>query len=209
MSIQELFDFMYRELQGCNGYPFIDRALADLRKSMENRDNFSPERFKRWFIDKSVIYKNSPLAFLTKCGLEDVEKGAFDRVVVKSFDLLPLCEDMQQRGIAYSPKDTLYLDTYLLHIYNNDLMTIDELGSWLHTAISLIERHSKNAEEFKELFKKSQSMKRLNLPYAELDEKVEKENAEIEEMINELEEENSAKKVRQNEEENKTNNQTT
>ncbi len=186
MSIEELFTFMREELKGCPGYAFLDRGLADLRKAMEKREFFKPEKFKEWFVEKNVIYKNSPIAFLTKCGVQDIESGAFDKDVITGFAMHPLCEDMKSRGITYCGEDTMRIDVYLTHIYNHDLLPLEEIRKWVRTAVEYIENHSKNASEFKELFKKSKTMKSLKLPYAELDAEVDRNNAEWERLMKEL-----------------------
>ena len=187
MNIHELLDFLRLELKGCNGDAFIEHALAQVQKSMENRENFNPEKFKKWFVEKNVIYKNSPLAFLTRCGIEDIEKGEFDNIKVKGFDLLPLCEDLRAKGIAYTSKDTLLIDNYLIYLHNECFVPIEELGSWLKTAVTIIANHTKNASEFRDLFRKSQSMKKLNIPYAEIEARVDEKYAEIERLLDDLE----------------------
>lgn len=188
MSIEELLGFIKSELQGCSGYAFVDRVLSDLRKIMVGRPHFQPEKFKKWFLEKNVIYKNSPISFLAKCGVEDIEKGAFDKQLINGFDMLPLYEYMRVKGITYTGEDVCYLETYLIYIYNNDLMTLEEISFWLDKAVAHIENHGKNASDFKELLRKSITMKRLRLPYNEIDKQFEKESAEFVSEMNKFEE---------------------
>lgn len=195
MSIEDLFNFMKQELKNCPGSVFLDRALADLRKAMESREFFKPEKFKDWFIEKNVIYKNSPLAFLTKCGIADIESGAFDKEIITSFVMRPLIESLRSKGVYCDTQGTTFLrlDIYFVYIYNHDLMTLDEIRNWVHNACDYIVEHSKNADDFKELLFKSRSMKMLKLPYSELEADVKKSNDEWNKLIEELENENEDK----------------
>lgn len=189
MSIEDLFNFMSIELKNCPGSVFIDRALADLRKAMESRKFFKPEKFKKWFIEKNVVYRNSPLAFLTKCGIADIESGAFDKVIITSFVMRPLIENLRSKGVHCDTQGATFLrlNIYLVYIYNHDLMTLDEIREWIHNACDYILKHSKNADDFKELLFKSRSMKMLKLPYSELEADVKKTNGEWNKLIEELE----------------------
>lgn len=186
MSIEELFRFISEELRNCPGHMFLDKALADLRVAMEHRTNFKPEKFKDWFVEKNVIYKNNPIAFLKKCGIEDIESGSFDRDQITGFAMYPLCEDMKHRGITWTGDDTMMLDVYLTHIYNNELLTLDEIRQWVRNAVEYIEKHSKTASEFRILLKKSRTMKTLKLNYKALDEEVKKEMREWDKLMNDL-----------------------
>lgn len=176
MSIEDLFNFMREELRNCPGNAFIDRVLADLRKAMENRKFFKPEKFKEWFIKKNVIYRASPLAFLTKCGIADIDSGAFDKKIITGFAMRPLIETLRSKGVYCDTQGTTFLrlDIYLVYIYNHELMTLDEIREWVQNACDYIVGHSKNADEFKELLFKSRSIKMLKLPYSELEADVKK-----------------------------------
>lgn len=189
MSIEDLFNFMREELKNCPGSVFIDRALADLRKAMEGRKFFKPEKFKEWFVEKNVIYKTSPLAFLTKCGIADVESGAFDKEIITNFAMRPFIDVLRSKGVYCDTQGTTFLrlEIYLLYIYNHDLMTLDEIKEWVHNACDYIVMHGKNADVFKELLFKSRSMKMLKLPYSELEADVKKTNDEWNKLIEELE----------------------
>lgn len=169
MTIEELFKFMNEELKGCSGYVFFDRQLSELRSAMEERKHFQAIKFKDWFVSKNVVYKNSPLSFLAKCGLQDVESGVFDKEHISAFVTPSLLKDFRRRGICYRGEDTLRLDVYLLYVYNHDLLTMDDILSWLEKAVDFVENSSKNASEFETLFQKSITMKRLRLPYKELE----------------------------------------
>ena len=200
MSIEDLFNFMRKELRNCPGCAFIDRALADLRYAMENRQFFKPEKFKNWFIEKNVIYKNSPLAFLTKCGIADIESGLFDKEIITSFAMHPFIEDLRSKGVYCNAQGETFLrlEIYLVYIYNHDLMTLDEIREWVHNACDYIIEHSKNADDFKGLLFKSRSMKVLNLPYSELEADVKKTSDEMNKLIEELENYNKDKKEEDN-----------
>ena len=196
MSIKDLFNFIREELKNCPGSVFIDRALADLRKAMESREFFKPEKFKEWFIEKNVIYKTSPLAFLAKCGIADIESGAFDKEIITDFAMRPLIENLRSKGVYCDTQGTTFLrlNTYLVYIYNHDLMTLDEIKEWVYNACDYIVKHGKNADNFKELLFKSRSMKMLKLPYSELEAEVKKANDEWDKLIKELDTDNKDKK---------------
>lgn len=190
MSIKELLEFIKEELKNCPGNVFIDRTLNSLREEMEKREFFEPEKFKEWFIEKNVIYKNSPLAFLSKCGKEDIENGAFDKETISTFPLHALAEQFKAKEIEYdNQSDTLTrLEIYLVYIYNRGLMNANEIHAWLSKAVQYLEVHSKNAADIKDLLSKSKSMQKLHLPYKELEEEVTKEHAEWKKLIQEFDE---------------------
>lgn len=196
MSIEDLFNFMREELRNCPGSVFMDRALTDLRKAMESRKFFKPEKFKEWFIEKNVIYKTSPLAFLVKCGIADIESGAFDKENITGFAMHPLVENLRSKGVYCDTQGTTFLrlNIYLVYIYNHDLMTLDEIRRWVHNACDYIAEHSKNADDFKELLFKSRSIKMLKLPYSELEADVKKANDKWNKLIEELENHKKDKK---------------
>lgn len=190
MSIKELLEFIKEELKNCPGNVFIDRTLNPLREAMEKREFFKPEKFKQWFIDKNVIYKNSPLAFIAKCGTEDIENGIFDKDVVTTFPLHVLVKQFKAKGIEYdNQSDTLTrLEIYLVYIYNHGLMNANEISAWLCKAVQYLETHSKNAKDIKDLLLKSKSMQKLHLPYKELEAEVIKEHAEWKKLVKEFDE---------------------
>lgn len=185
MTIEELFNFIRAELKG---YAFIDKTLEDMRPTMESRPHFQPEKFKKWFVDKEVIYKNSPLAFLIKCGLADVEKGLFDREEIKAFDMRELAEEMERKGLPFKDKDLMRLERYMLYIYEHDLLTLAEIQAWVSKMLNYMQNNGENGGFFKIALHKSPLMKALHLPYGALEESLEKDYAEITNLIEEIEE---------------------
>lgn len=187
MTTEELLTFIKTQLSGCNGNVFMDNILKDLGIHIAKRPLFVPEKFKQWFIDRNVIYRNNPLAFLSKCGIEDIDKGVFDKPQISGTNLTPLCNAMRERGIAVGG-ETILIDIVETYIINNDLMTEEELSQWNHTAVEYISKlKNPSTKDFVSLFEKSKKMKSLELPLSTLKREAEKVSADWDNSIKELE----------------------
>lgn len=168
MTTEELLTFIKTQLSGCNGNVFMDNILKDLSIHIAKRPLFMPEKFKQWFIDRNVIYRNNPLAFLSKCGIEDIDRGVFDKPQISGTNLTPLCNAMRERGIAVGD-ETILIDIVETYIINNDLMSEDELCNWNHTAVEYISKlKNPSTKDFALLFERSKSMKALKLPLEDM-----------------------------------------
>ena len=186
MTTEELLTFIKSQLSGCSGNVFMDKVLDDLRSHIAQRPLFVPEKFKQWFIDRNVIYRNNPLAFLSKCGISDIDKGEFDKPQVTSINLVPMCSAMRERGIAVGA-ETLLIELVELYILNNDLMSEEELTAWNHEAIEYVAKlKNPSTKLFVLLYEKSKKMKSLKLPLSELKREAEKSSSKWDEMLKEL-----------------------
>lgn len=178
MTTEELFAFIKSQLSGCNGNVFMDKILEDLGIHIAKRPLFVPEKFKDWFIDRNVIYRNNPLAFLSKCGIADIDNGVFDKPQVNGINVTPMCNAMRERGVAVGD-ETILIDVVETYILNNDLMTEKELTEWNHVAIDYIAKlKNPSTKDFVVLFEKSKKMKSLNLPLEDLKREAEKSSKE-------------------------------
>lgn len=188
MTTEELLTFIKTQLSGCNGNVFMENIIKDLGIHIAKRPLFVPEKFKQWFIDRNVIYRNNPLAFLSKCGIEDIDKGVFDKPQIGGTNLTPLCNAMRERGIAVGG-ETILIDVVETYIINNELMTEDELTQWNHKAVEYISKlKNPSTKEFALLFEKSKKMKSLNLPMEDLKREAEETSHEWESVLKALEE---------------------
>ena len=178
MTTEELLTFIKSQLSGCSGNVFMDNVLKDLSAHIAQRPLFVPEKFKQWFIDRNVIFRNNPLAFLSKCGIADIDRGEFDKKQISGINIEPMCSAMRERGIAVG-NETILIDIVETYIINNDLMSEDELTNWNHVAIEYVSKlKNPSTKDFVLLFEKSKKMKSLNLPLNDLKREAEKSSKE-------------------------------
>ena len=178
MTTEELLTFIKTQLSGCSGNVFMDNVLKDLSAHIAQRPLFVPEKFKQWFIDRNVIFRNNPLAFLSKCGIADIDRGEFDKKQIAGINIEPMCSAMRERGIAVG-SETILIDIVETYIINNDLMSEDELTNWNHVAIEYVSKlKNPSTKDFVLLFEKSKKMKSLNLPLNDLKREAEKSSKE-------------------------------
>lgn len=178
MTTEELLTFIKTQLSGCSGNVFMDNVLKDLSAHIAQRPLFVPEKFKQWFIDRNVIFRNNPLAFLSKCGIADIDRGEFDKKQIAGINIEPMCSAMRERDIAVG-SETILIDIVETYIINNDLMSEDELTNWNHVAIEYVSKlKNPSTKDFVLLFEKSKKMKSLNLPLNDLKREAEKSSKE-------------------------------
>lgn len=178
MTTEELLTFIKTQLSGCSGNVFMDNVLKDLSAHIAQRPLFVPEKFKQWFIDRNVIFRNNPLAFLSKCGIADIDRGEFDKKQIAGINIEPMCSAMRERGTAVG-SETILIDIVETYIINNDLMSEDELTNWNHVAIEYVSKlKNPSTKDFVLLFEKSKKMKSLNLPLNDLKREAEKSSKE-------------------------------
>ena len=186
MTTEELLTFIKTQLSGCNGNVFMDKILEDLRSHIAERPLFVPEKFKQWFVDRNVIYRNNPLAFLSKCGIADIDSGVFDKPQITSLNLEPMYGAMRLRNIVVGG-ETILIEIVEKYILNNELMTEEELTDWNHEAVEYVAKlKNPSTKLFVLLFEKSKKMKSLHLPLAKMKREAEKIISEWDAMIREL-----------------------
>lgn len=195
MTIEELFSFLREDLKNSPGGLFVDKALEPIRKQMESRPRFRADKFKNWYISRQVLTKNSPLAFIIKCGTEDLQKGKFDddelqitkkkRVIVAMERWEP---EFKKRGIEINPESQtmLRLNTYLQYILDNELMSINDLRKWTYDALSYIANNGNEFDTFNDILKRSRTIKQLHLPYETLEKEITEEIKESKELCEKL-----------------------
>lgn len=187
MTINELLTYIKIKLKGCSSYAFIDSALKDLKIEMENRKDFKPVLFKRWFREKNVFYKNNPIAFLLKCGIEDIKNGEFDdkteRIV--GYDMRPVRKLFEEQGITYTDYDIALMNSYFVYLSKHEYMSDLAIGDWTKIAIKHIAESTKDASEMKEIFKKSQTMKEFHIPHQLIYDYTERDLKEYQDMFDE------------------------
>ena len=187
MNTEELLTFIKEQLSGCSGNVFIDRVLEDISAHIAKRPLFVPEKFKQWFIDRNVLFRTNPLAFVSKCGIADIDKGVFDKQI-KRVNLVPLCNAMRERGVAVGD-ETLLIEAVENYILGKDLMSEEELYDWNHVAIEYISKlKNPSTKQFVLLFEKSKKMQSLKLPLSKLRREVEKINADWNATLKAIEE---------------------
>lgn len=186
MTKEELFEFIKKELNGCSGYAFIDNAIRQLDSAIKKQDGFDCEKFKKWFIDSNVIYKNSPLAFLTKCGITDINNGKFSKPKVKAFNIAPLCNAMRNRGIKVN-EDIMYVEKVEIYLYNNELMTLEEIVDMNAKIVEWLARFpNSTTTDFVNLLKKSKTLSRVVVPWTKFDEEQKKDKEEWDNLLSQL-----------------------
>lgn len=166
MTVSDLLTFMKSEL-GSKDNKLVENALNELSKHMKSRECFSPEKFKKWFIDKNVVFMGNPLGFLVKCGSADIDKGLFDKEKI-TLSLRPLCELLQANDFKDNAGALNFVRYAEEYIINHDLMSIEELSDWNNKVVSYLMEHDlKTVKDFALMFEKSKTMKNLKLPIQE------------------------------------------
>ena len=202
MTNNELFTFLRSELNGCNGANFIEHMIIELNDLINERSAFEPEKFRNWFIEKNVIYKNSPIAFIKKCGFEDIKNGAFDRDDVKGFNMNPFITAVLKNGIVVVDQyDFLRIEMIELYIIRHSLMKIETLREWNRRAVAHLANSGKTTKDYLSLFEKSRTMKAFNLPLEEIKKETEKEVERWEQLFAELDGKGNLESETKNEEE--------
>ncbi len=189
MEVTELKELIKRNLSGCNGYAFIDRTLEDLERLISKHKTFNCEKFANWFVEKNVCFKNSPLGFLTKCGFEDIERGAFDDFDMEtaSLDMQPLINAMRTNKIDVDKSDAVYIYVIEEHLLKRGLMPLEDLREWNHKAVDYLANKDKTTKDFIYLFKNTKVMRALKIPFNELYEEASKLDKEWNSLLEEIE----------------------
>lgn len=193
MTKEELFTYIKDELNGCSGYAFIDRALAELDAEIKKHKTFNCDEFKKWFHSRNVSYRISPISFLTKCGMEDIKKGNFDDNTLSNSDTAVYCAQhlfnaMRNRGINVLVEDTVYINLVEAYILKQGLMTLQQLIEWNHQAVDCLANKGKTSKDFIFLFKNTKAMRALKLPFNELEKEIKKFNDEWNALIKKIKE---------------------
>ena len=173
-------NFIKTELNGCNGYTFVEKTINELITAITPHKSFNFEKFKEWFISKKISKMDYPVSFLKKCALADVNKGNFDDVseitsTKINVSIQTLLNAMRLNGIEIINHHEIFIDIVENYIAENGLMTLDELIVWNHKAVAYLANDNKTSEDFIYLFKNTRDMRSLNLPISELEAMYEKE----------------------------------
>lgn len=190
MNLKDLNTYIKEQLNGCSGYAFIDRFLAEFNELVKKHKTFSCDKFVEWFNSRNVVYKTAPISFLKKCGFEDIESGKFDAnsEEVVGLNSQSLFNALRNANITLynDERGTIYIDVVEKYIIRNGLMTLEELICWNHKAVAYLANKGKTSEDFIKLFKASKAMKELNLPFLELEVEVKKNAQEWEELLSKV-----------------------
>lgn len=158
-----------------------------IEQELNKRLYIDYEKLIRFIKVRNVLFTQNPYLSLERVAKEYIAVGLFDKETKKPV-IKPIFDDLKARHIYYNnARDTSYLETYLTYILTEQLLTESQLSNWLHNAVDYIATLEKpNAKYFKELFRKSKTMKALNLPYDLLDDRAEREKDEWNNLISKL-----------------------
>lgn len=164
---QKLIDYLRAS---CRREAEAKIIIDNLFKAIDKRHNFDHLRFVDWFIAKNIGFMNSPLGFVNKCVLPDIEKGNFDKTPEnKAFKINAIFTDLRQKNFVGDTDITGYIDTYYRWALKKGC-SAEELYS-LHAQIMayLVDQNLKTLDDYMDVFKRSRFLKKLKAPISELD----------------------------------------
>ena len=167
--------------------PKFNEIWKIIEQALDSRYFIDYEKIVRFIKVRNILFTPNPYLSLERVAKDYISVGLFDKEAKKPI-MKPIFDDLKSKHIYYNnPRDTSYLETYLTYILTEQLLTEKQVANWLHNAVDYIATLEKpNAKYFKELFRKSKTMKMLNLPYDMLDARAEREKDEWNKLISQL-----------------------
>lgn len=137
-----------------------------------NEDDFEEETFNEWLIIKDIEHKNNPSAYLRSCFKKELEKGTFKPKAKVNYipNTQVLINAMRDKGICVMANDSVWLAVVWEHLLwlEIDFKECQELN---HKILDYM-NENKSFDTYKKLLMNSNSLKKYDINWALLEEKV-------------------------------------
>lgn len=154
---------------------FLDKTIDEIISAIHKRPSFSYERFKSWIKEKNLGFKTYPENYLKKSAIEDIKSGAFDNESIRKG--YPANNAKKLEGmLKINYFDINSLDLMIIHgiaeyAFEKCFVTESELDKLNLSIIQYLSKLAKkDTKSFIECLKRSNTLKKFDIPFAEIEE---------------------------------------
>lgn len=156
--------------------------------TMTDDEIFDEEVFQDWLLQKDIEHKNNPSAYLRSCFKKELDNGSYKPKVKLNYvpNTQVLINELRNRGICVLADDTVWLNVVWKHLINWQGINIKDCVELNHKILDYM-GDSKSFEDYKKLLIGSKTLKKYEINWNLLDEKVKMEILGWEDYLKSLE----------------------
>lgn len=157
-------------------YPrYVDKELINYidENVRASESDFDSERFNEWLIENNVESKNNPSAYIKACFKKEFERGTFRPRAKVSYvpNTQRLINELRDRGICVLADDSVWLSVVWKHLVNWKEINIKDCVELNHKILEYM-GESQSFEDYKRLLMNSKTLKKYEINWNLLEEKV-------------------------------------